>query len=96
MSEGPLSSSVLTLPVDVVNVLALADIISLVLIDLDILAIALSFHVANIVASAGIDSAIKAVGHSPIGFPQVTISPVSSEDTWSIYHMFLLAFLEGF
>lgn len=89
-------SFVHTLPVNVVDVLALTDIVVLVLLHLDILAIALSFHIANIVASAGVDSVIKPVVHSPIGFPQVTVSPVSSKDTWSIYHMFLLVFLEGF
>ena len=81
MSEVSLSSSVLTSPVDVVDVLALVDVVALVLIYLDIPTIVLSFHVANIVASDGVNSAINPVAHSPTGFPQVTDSPVSSEGT---------------
>lgn len=64
-----------------VDVLALVDVVALVLIDLDIPTIALSFHVTSIVASAGVNSAINPVAHSPTGFPQVTVSPVSSEGT---------------
>lgn len=49
--------SVLTLPVGVINVV-LVDIVALVFMDLDILAIALSFDFANIMGIACVDNAI--------------------------------------
>lgn len=52
-----MSFSVLTLPVDVINVV-LVDIVSLVFMDLDILAIALSFDVATAIDFAHVDNAI--------------------------------------
>ena len=49
--------SVLTLPVDVINVV-LVDIVALVFMDLDIIAIALSFYFANIMGISRVDNAI--------------------------------------
>ena len=49
--------SVLTLPVDVINVV-LVDIVALVFMDLDILAIALSIYFANIMGFSRVDNAI--------------------------------------
>lgn len=53
-----LSSSVIILPVVVIDVLVCVDIVAPVFKHLDILAIALSFDVANIIALAVVDSAI--------------------------------------